>query len=851
LGIGTNLKSFIQPVLDSESKPSPSVWDSITNLLEGPVTLAQSKNIDKTHKSPGDLTKKLRNDMIYIRNSLKFEDNSNTLEHRIKKFEENSSVLVNALALNGGSKFEDKLDLLNKVVIKLKHQISSSNKLSPTDSDTWYKNIDINEFHYKQVRDILPVLHLDGNFMNSSALRDFRKVYNSLARTTKLCLFCFAIIPENEVVKKRFMTYWWVGEGFVSPQKPGQRYEEVAEEIFQELETKGCIESEEKKFRDVADSCKMDPFIRSAVIVLAKEAGFFDFDVIKGNPTAKFKSSHRACLVDGLSQELVKSGSESDAEKSGSKSDTDKSDSKLDTEKSGSKSDTDKSDSKLDIEKSGSKSDTDKSRSKLDTEKSDKSRSKLDTEKSGSKSDTDKSRSESNAKETDPEKLQVIFNVNEPYPDVFDLEWFSKLKNVKVLYLGRWQTSAKHHIEVEGIEFLAGLNSMKLLRFLSLQGVSRITKLPLSMCKLQNLMFLDLRACHNLEALPDWIGELSRLTHLDISECYLLDYMPKGICALSKLQVLKGFVISKRNSSRAKYCTLRDLVKLTELRKLSIYINTKDLDVYALQQFKALQKLTVTWGAEAFQIIKPESDADKDKSAAQPKEATPKSPQMSEDALKQVDGVAQPMSESSMNPENGENNRKQDGGAAPSMVATSTSSKNVEDKKTQGVGVAQPIAATTKRPQDSEDVVKRDEGVAQPIMTATTTTPKNCWGNKKQDKAVAHPMTDGVFKTLKKLDLKCYPFMTAPSWLMHKKLPELEKLYIRGGNLQNLSLVQDQNDKWSNVKVLRLRFLSEFKMDWKKLRSSFPDLIYLEKFKCPKLTYFPCNEKGVIWLRRP
>jgi hypothetical protein len=307
------------------------------------------------------------------------EDNSKTLVHRINTFEKNSTVLVGALKRESKQledfatehpaegqqvqQLQDKLRLLKKVVIKLKHQISSSNKLSPTDSDTWYKDI-INEFHYSQVLDILPVLHLGRNFKNSPAFRDFRQVYESLALTTKLCLLCFAIIPENEVVKKRFMTYWWVGEGFVSPQ-PGKTYEEVAEEIFQELETKGCIESEEKKFRYVVDICKMNPIIRSAVIVLAKEADFFDFED-KWNPTA-IKSSYRKCLVDG---------------------------SESDTEKSGSKSDTDKSGSGFCVGLLESKN----------------------ASKSGSGSD---------AKETNPEKLQVIFNVNEPYPDVFDLETWS------------------------------------------------------------------------------------------------------------------------------------------------------------------------------------------------------------------------------------------------------------------------------------------------------------------------------------------------------------------------------------------------------------------------------------------
>jgi hypothetical protein len=59
----------------------------------------------------------------------------------------------------------------------------------------------------------------------------------------------------------------------------------------------------------------MNPFIRSAVIFLAKQARFFDFDDKKWNPTANFKTSYQACLVNGFSQELVKSGSELVTEK--------------------------------------------------------------------------------------------------------------------------------------------------------------------------------------------------------------------------------------------------------------------------------------------------------------------------------------------------------------------------------------------------------------------------------------------------------------------------------------------------------------------------------------------------------
>ena len=108
----------------------------------------------------------------------------------------------------------------------------------------------------------------------------------------------------------------------------------------------------------------------------------------------------------------------------------------------------------------------------------------------------------------DQEKLQTIFNVNESFPDlrfesfakikkVSIVDWFSRMKNVHVLYLGRWKSSDQHnieeqssdqgdivwegslenHIEVESTEFLEGLKNMKRLRLLSLQGISRINEL--------------------------------------------------------------------------------------------------------------------------------------------------------------------------------------------------------------------------------------------------------------------------------------------------------------------------------------------------------------------------------------
>lgn len=160
------------------------------------------------------------------------------------------------------------------------------------------------------------------------------------------------------------------------------------------------------------------------------------------------------------------------------------------------------------------------------------------------------------------------------------------------------------------------------------------------------------------------------------------------------------------------------------------------------------------------------------------------------------------------------------------------------------------------------------------VRPTTSNTLKSSGGNQTQDNAAPEPATPtGIrnhfrkipsslpafkrmtgtttrnqehFKELEKLELQCNPQMTAPSWLMPGKLKSLKKLYIRGGQLQNLGQVHE-NDKWT-IRILRLKFLSELKLDWNELQVSFPDLIYLEKYRCPKLTFFPCDVSG-LWLK--
>ncbi|XP_058205593.1 disease resistance RPP13-like protein 4 [Rhododendron vialii] len=191
-----------------------------------------------------------------------------------------------------------------------------------------------------------------------------------------------------------------------------------------------------------------------------------------------------------------------------------------------------------------------------------------------------------------------LINVGEAVIN-WESEIFDNTENIRCLCLGRWQSSATHHIELADAKILHGLKDLKNLTFLSLRGISMITELPASILELKNLAILDLQACHNLEVIPEDIGLLDNLTHLDMSECYFLEHMPKSLLQLSNLKVLKGFLIGDFNNNKQS-CTLHDLSGLRKLRKLNIYVSVKDFcrlwDFDDLDNFKGLQKLTILWG---------------------------------------------------------------------------------------------------------------------------------------------------------------------------------------------------------------------------------------------------------------
>lgn len=681
--------------------------------------------------------------------------------------------------LNPYTESEEDFRELKKFVKKLKRKISSQHKdvkEEPIVPSSWHDgsanligtNAD-NMFG-------MPNLTKNAAFELTLVFKEFEASYRELDMELKMCLLSFSIFPENAQIKKRVMLYWWIGEGFVPPllernnnsaDNRKRTAEHFANKFFKKLVAKGYVVPMRKKFTARENICKMDPFVRSMVIKLAKRANFFDFDD-EGNIEGDKCSSPRACLTGHVFPKIESFG-----------------------------------------------------------------------------------------------KLYALFNLNQDFLE-FSPELFAKMKNVNVLYLGIWQTSAIHHIEIEdpktlkmkNANVLDGLKHVKHLRFLSLQGISRIVQLPESISKLSNLTILDIRACHTLEVLPEGIGLLKNLTHLDMSECYLLDQMPKGLALLSKLEVLSGFVVG--DSDRKTSCNLEDLGKLTNLRKLSIHTGDNhfpsDKDLHALNEYKALKKLTIAWGRGFVQAKGGETDK-QDNSGG-----------------------------NSLAREKREENKKKDHNEAEqgtevskrSVLTRCSTSK--QSPGTTNVGSGEDSKNNSIRGKQSPRTPNkgnREDGKNKDVSEPTTPSSKRSilkWAKSSISKAlvaesqiVRSPAATEVVEQqvltlgLTKLDLQCFPEMIPPKWLKANKMKSLRQLYIRGGKFSDLGQFQDFDDeeavhggiekvRWE-VEELRLRYLTEIEMDWRELQDLFPNLRYLEKVKCPRLTLFPCDESGV-WIKK-
>ncbi|KAK9949547.1 hypothetical protein M0R45_005065 [Rubus argutus] len=137
-------------------------------------------------------------------------------------------------------------------------------------------------------------------FDRSDAMANIRRSYGDLQGTElKVCLLSLSIFPENSVIRKRPLIYWWIGEGFVTSTQE-KTAEEIGEAIFGKLMRKDLIQpdSGESNCELLVKNCTMHPWIRRMLISLARKARLFNFDSRwPMMPSYSMSACRRACLI--------------------------------------------------------------------------------------------------------------------------------------------------------------------------------------------------------------------------------------------------------------------------------------------------------------------------------------------------------------------------------------------------------------------------------------------------------------------------------------------------------------------------------------------------------------------------
>ncbi|KAH1088973.1 hypothetical protein J1N35_016230 [Gossypium stocksii] len=624
----------------------------------------------------------------------------------------------------------------------------------------------------------------DGIFEKGSFLKEFQDRYKKLGEREKLCLLCFAIFPENAEVSERLLRFWWEGERLWPTSEPDKTVNKILEEFVE----REFIEPVYKRSGSKGSCYKMHPIVRCLIVRLAQQANFFYYDS-KGYPEMEFFRSKKLCLVksDGpswWSKDVLAFKKEREKQKAQAQPQAHQG--KDEQPVAGTM--TIKAQPQVQQGK-----DKKKPEAGTITKEEKKQKKKLEDQE---RKDMEKKRKTlENYRINYLEDLQTLFNVSKQFPEL-PKELFPKMKNIYVLYLGRWERTAERHMEVEDVDFLKGLKNMNNLRFFSLQGISGIKKLTDSIGMLQNLRILDLKACHTLEELPEAVGSLKMLYYLDLSECYLLDKIPTELSKLSKLEVLKGFVISSNSP-----CKLNDLTALSELKKLSISIHDdkfsirEEESITHFSEFKSLTILKIAWGA---------GGTKKSRDKAQHPEHKNKT---SEASI--LGSTAKVLEKYLKSPFLGSSKSVPENVAVAATTAKAGQDKNGDNAKKQKSGA-----------------------VLQSNVHAN---------NKYRGGRSPKPVLPSKFE-LEKLDIRCYPEKEPPKWLVPTTLTHLKRLYFRGGEVSHIP-VANRDEKW-NVETLRLKYLINIKMDWKQVQKQFPELKLLEKVNCPQITFCPCDASG-------
>ena len=384
--------------------------------------------------------------------------------------------------------------------------------------------------------------------------------------------------------------------------------------------------------------------------------------------------------------------------------------------------------------------------------------------------------------DSDLEKLVTLFNVNEPFPDL-ELAWLAKMKDKDV---GQMK-------EPSAVDWLSKMKNAKVVCLGSWPGsakshteVESIEFLK-GLTSSTNLSFLSLQGISRITELPDSIGKLSNLVILDLKECHNLEVLSEEISQLKNLRYLD---LSDCHLLARMPKGLGDLSELQVLKGFVISNpqrkNSGTLD--DLKELAKLRKLTVNASSEEFPKV---------------------------EDLRALQKLG----------------KKELRNLTIAWGSTIADEQGKETKPDDQKGAA--LAGQQGKEAKPEYKKGRESNCWKRLIPAT---------KQPKSETTKDQLNEKLPEQLVKLDLQCFPQSTA-TWLTHDSLPNLEKLYIRGGRLAILD-----NKKWLKVKTLRLKYLAELKMTWIQLQDSFQGLEYLEKVKCPGITLCPCDEHGV-WMK--
>jgi len=196
------------------------------------------------------------------------------------------------------------VDAISKEIKKSTEKLGFSQTKTKADESSG-KGKTSKELHY-------PILSLSQDHNDVElVLKRFQASYDVLDSHSKVCCLSLSIFPENVVIMKRHIIYWWIGEGFVK-ESTEKTAEEEGEYVFDKLLNSNLIVAYGMVKCPVVSKFKISPWIRHMLVssVLGENKQPFGFYSQIITPSHHNGTGH-ACLV--LDQEKVQIGGEFDS----------------------------------------------------------------------------------------------------------------------------------------------------------------------------------------------------------------------------------------------------------------------------------------------------------------------------------------------------------------------------------------------------------------------------------------------------------------------------------------------------------------------------------------------------------